>query len=528
MKCIKALGRFWLVAGLGAIVLPAQDRIYSFSTLAGTASAGHMDGDVETARFNQPTDVAIDQAGNLYVADSGNRAIRRISPAGIVSTVAGAPFQLEGVDGPRASAGFRRADGVEVDAMGNLFVADAWSVRRIGVDGQVTTFAGYAGDGFPPSLKADGTGTNARFNGINGLGMGPAGTLYVSDGDHFIRQITPAAVVTTLAGQGTRGQNDGAGAAAGFFGPMGIHVDVAGVIWVTDAGNHTIRRLTADGVATTFAGMAGVAGGMDGIGQGASFQTPLGITGDLAGNLHVSDFGLQGIRKITPAGVVTTMAGKIGPGISERQGADDGEGRQASFSHPRGLATDNAGNVYIADEHNALIRKMTPSGSVATVAGLSREEAAGHRDARGGAARFRIPGAIAVTAAGVAYVADSGNHVIRKIDADGTVSTFAGKPGEAGSADGSGSAARFNSPGALALGQDGNLYVADRSNAVRRITPGGLVTTLAGGASFTRLGLLAVAPDGSVYATDGYHTPYGAPRTALRRLTGTGEVTTEP
>lgn len=512
---------------MAAAVLSAQERIYSFSVLAGTASAGHVDGDRGTARFNQPTDVTIDQAGNLYVADHGNRAVRKITPAGVVSTVAGDAAEWVGIDGPLASAGFRRADGIEVDGLGNLFVADAWSVRRIGVDGQVTTFAGYAGDGFAPPLKADGTGTQARFNGINGLGMGPAGTLYVSDGDNCIRQITPAAVVTTLAGQGTRGQSDGQGSAAGFFGPVGIHVDVAGIAWIADAGNHTIRRIAPDGSVTTLAGAAGLEGGSDGIGQAASFQTPLGITGDLNGNLYVSDFGLQGIRKITPAGVVTTMAGKMGSSIAERQGANDGDGRQASFSHPQGLATDQAGNVYIADQHNNLIRKMTPSGRVTTVAGYSREEAAGYRDGRGGEARFRSPWDIAVTPAGVAYVAEIGNHVIRKIDVDGMVSTFAGKPGEAGQIDGTGSGARFDRPHALAFGKDGNLYVADASNAVRRITPEGLVTTLAGSASFTGLGRLAVAPDGNVWVTDRYHTPYGAARTALRRISATGTVTTE-
>jgi sugar lactone lactonase YvrE len=524
---------------LGATLLPGQERIYSFSTLAGTASAGHVDGAGETARFNRPTDVAVDQAGNLYVADSGNYSVRKITPAGVTSTVAGAPFETRAIDGPLAVAGFRAATAIKVDPIGNLYVADSVAVRRIGIDGLVSTFAGYEGEGYPPPLKADGTGTQARFNGISGLGLGPGGTLYVSDGDNFIRQITPSAVVTTLAGG--RGQGDGQGTAAGFLVPVGIHVDAGGIIWIADSGNHTIRRMTPDGTVTTFAGQAGVQGDTDGIGQAASFYYPQGVTGDLAGNLYVAEFGSQGIRKIDPWGVTTFMAGKAGPDITGRQGSDDGDGRQAAFSHPLGLATDRAGNVYIADEHNNLIRKMTPSGSVSTVAGFSREEAAGHHDARGGEARFRSPGAIAVTTAGIAYVADTGNHVIRKIDLDGTVSTFAGGPGEPGYVNGTGGEARFDGPHALALGKDGNLHVADASNAVRRITPDGVVTTLAGSnqpartiinaagpaASFSQAGALAVAADGSVWVTDRYHTSYGATRTALRKITATGQVTTE-
>lgn len=541
MNLIRTYSRLGLLAALGTALLPAQERTYSFSTLAGTASAGQQDGDSETARFNQPMDVAVDQTGNLYVADNGNHAVRKITPAGITSTIAGAAFETRAIDGPLAAAGFRGPNLVEVDALGNLFVGDLVAVRRIGLDGQVTTFAGYPGEGFSSALSVDGTGTDARFNGINGLALAPGGALYVTDGGvNTIRRITQSAVVTTVAGHGG-GRSDGQGTAASLLGPSGLHVDAGGIVWIADSGNHTIRRMTPDGTVTTFAGTTGTSGLTDGIGTAALLHTPQGITGDLAGNLYISEFGVQGIRKIKPSGQTTILAGKIGPDITNRQGSDDGEGRQASFRHPRGVATDAAGNVYIADSHNHLIRKMTPAGSVSTVAGYSPEEAAGYRDARGTEARFRTPWDIAVTTAGVAYVADAGNHVIRKIDVDGTVTTFAGKPGEAGYADGTGAEARFDGPHSVAFGPDGNLYVADANNAVRRITPAGTVTTLAGSnqadrkivnasgpaASFARTGPMAVAADGSVYVTDSYHTSYGALRTALRKVSPSGDVTTE-
>lgn len=536
--------RCWvLLLGLMTAVaqLPAQEKVYSFSTLAGAVSAGHADGNVGTARLNRPTDVAIDQAGNLYVTDTGNRAVRKITPAGIVSTVAGVPSDSRSKDGSLGEARFGAPEGIEIDPAGNLFVADGDAVRRIGVDGQVTTFAGYAGEDPPVSSRLDGTGTGARFNYIAGLGLAPSGVLYVSDlTDDVIRQITPAGVVSTIAGKGAPGHDDGDGTTAGFDGPVGIHVDIAGNVWITEVGNHLVRRMTPQGTVTTFAGTVGVEGDTDGIGTSASLHTPLNITGDLAGNLYVSEFGNQGIRRIAPSGQTTLLAGKIGPNIGSRQGSDDGEGRQASFRHPRGLATDTAGNVFIADEFNNLIRKMTPAGSVSTVAGLSPEKSAGHRDGPGSEARFQNPVAIAVTADGTAYVADVGNHVIRKITPDGTVSTFAGKPGEAGYANGIGSEARFDHLRAVDLDKDGNLYVADANNAVRRITPAGSVSAIAGSnqaervminatgpeASFSRPGTLAVGPDGSVYVTDFYFTSYGAGRTALRKISPTGAVTT--
>lgn len=513
---------------IASALLPGQEKVWSFSTLAGTVSAGYADGNLAAARFNGPTDVAIDQAGNLYVADTGNRAVRKITPTGAVSTVAGVPFEARAKDGSQTEARFLAPEAIEVDPAGNLFVADSISVRRIGVDGQVTTFAGYAGDDPPESSRLDGTGTSARFNYIAGLGLAPSGMLYVSDlTDDVIRQITTAGVVTTIAGSGASGHDDGEGTAASFAGPGALHVDIAGNVWIAEIGNHLVRRITPQGIVTTFVGTAGEEGEAEGIGTGAHLHTPLGITGDLAGNLYLSEFGTQGIRRIEPSGQTTRMAGKPGPDISSRQGSDDGQGLAASFRHPRGLAADSAGNVYIADAGNNLIRKMTPAGSVSTVAGLSPEKSAGYHDAPGSEARFRNPVAIAATAEGVAYVADVGNHVIRKIAPDGTVSTWAGKPGEAGYANGTASEARFDQPHALALDKDGNLYVADANNAVRRITPEGTVSNATGpDASFSRTGVLAVAPDGSVYATDSYFTPYGAGRTALRKISTTGEVTT--
>ena len=523
MRHLANLGRAFLLFGGSAVFAAGDDRTYVFSTLAGEVSAGHADGDALTARFNRPTDVAVDRVGNIYVADSGNYAVRKITPAGITSTVAGIPFATGRLDGPVASAKFIAPTEIEIDPLGNLFVGDSASVRRIGTDGQVTTVAGSRNDDFSSSVDVDGPGDQARFTSISGLGLTPGGTFYVSElYRSSLRQISSSGVVSALAGSGNSGSSDGQGSAASFFAPAGIHVDAGGIAWIADTGNHAIRRVTSTGTVTTFAGVSRVSGDADGGPGVATFFNPEGITGDLAGNLYVADTGNHAIRKIDPFGTVTTLAGKLPGDPLGKSGDSDGVGRQASFANPSGLALDGAGNLYVADTSNNVIRKVTPAGVVSTVAGVSR--GSGYRDARGREARFGFLSSIVVTPGGVAYVTH--DHVIRRVDPDGTVSTFAGKPDEAGEVDGNGSDARFSFPHALALDRFGNLYVVD-SSAIRRITPAGVVSTVAGTGVFLNPGGIAVAPDGSIWLTD-EHPPSegGSFRARLRKISPAGEIST--
>ena len=319
------------------------------------------------------------------------------------------------------------------------------------------------------------TVTTAPFNGPTGVAVDAAGNVYVADnGNETIRKIAPTGVVSPFAGlTGSPGSTDGAGSSARFNSPFGIAVDAAGNVYVADRGNHTIRKITPAGVVSTLAGLAGSAGSTDGAGNTARFSNPSAVAVDAAGTVYVADTGNQTIREITAAGVVSTLAGLAG-----NQGSADGTGNAARFNNPFGVAVDAAGNVYVGDTFNQTIRKITAAGVVSTLAGLANSR--GIADGTGNVARFDQPGGVAVDATGNVYVADAGNSTIRTITPAGVVSTLAGSAGNAGNVDGTGAAARFNAPIDVTVDAAGNVYVADSSNqSIRLITPAGVVTTFA-------------------------------------------------
>ena len=316
------------------------------TTLAGSTLDGYADGAGAAASFAAPVGIAVDAQGAVYVGDSHNNRVRRIGPDGVVATLAGGVTPgVTFADGPAADARFWEPRAVAVDAGGAVYVADAINnrIRRIGPDGQVTTVAGGApGD-------ADGPGADARFRYPRGVAVGAAGDVYVADKDNNrVRKITPAGVVSTLAG-GAAGDADGPAADARFTFPEGVAVGTDGAVYVADTGNHRIRRIGPDGRVGTVAG--GAPGFADGAGVAARFNTPRAVAVDGAGNLFVADAGNNRVRKVTPAGVVTTVAG------SER-GYANGVGPAARFDEPFGVAVDGAGNLYVADLNNNRVRKV--------------------------------------------------------------------------------------------------------------------------------------------------------------------------
>ncbi len=464
---------FAVLAAALSGTLHAQQQ-YQWSNFVGKPGGpGNVDGPAAKARFRTPRGIAQDASGNLFVADTFNETIRKITPTGVVSTFAGKADTPGGADGTGANARFNRPHQLAFGPGGVLYVADQSNncIRKISPAGVVTTLAGTAGE----DGSDDGTGAAARFDEPNGLVVDASGNVYVADtSNQTIRKVTPAGVVTTLAGTpGVTGSTDGSGSAALFYYPERITL-AGGNLFVTDQSNHTIRKVTLAGEVTTFAGMAGSEGSTDGTGNAARFFYPVGIISDSSGNLFVGQDGDATLRKITPAGVVSTVAGSPGDG-----GYADGTGPAAKFGGLYSICVAANGVMHVADENNDLIRRVTPAGVVTTFAGSPPTN--GSANGTGMAAAFSNPQGMVVNTAGELLVADTYNNTIRKVTPTGVVTTYAGTAGSGGPDDGPVASAKFYWPSGLALDVSGNLWVADTLNrTVRRITPAGVVSTLAG------------------------------------------------
>jgi streptogramin lyase len=353
-----ALG--WAVLpGCGKPELLSPSHYSDTTIIAGSDSAGFANGPGTAARFNHPFGIAIDKAGNLYVADQANELIRKIDAGTLVTTYAGLTGVTGAANGSTALASFNKPFGVAADTSGNIYVADAGNnmIRMISPSGTVSTFAGTGVAG-----AADGA-DSASFNSPLGVAVDKAGNVYVADYENsLVRKISPAGVVSTLAGKsGVSGFADGLDTAARFNLPESVAVDAAGNVYVADNGNNAIRKIAPAGLVSTVAGN-GSAGSTNGAGASASFNSPFGIAVDASGNIYVADAGNNLIRKITSAGVVSTFAG------SGSKGAGDAAGTAATFNTPAAVVVDAAGNVYVSDENNNIIRKITPAGSVTTLA----------------------------------------------------------------------------------------------------------------------------------------------------------------
>jgi len=335
-------------------VSPLHAQSISIHTLAGNTSPGSTNGFGSNARFDHATAVTADPAGNVYVADTENGTLRKISPNGFASTLAGSPGVFGYFDGLGANARFYGPEGIVADSAGQIYVADCanGTIRKVTAAGVVRTFAGT-----PGSFNSfDGSGTSARFFHPEGLALDNAGSLYVCDSwNHTIRKISVAGDVTTLAGlAGYFGAADGTNSKARFNRPCGIVVDSATNIYVADCFNHTIRKITANGLVSTIAGLAGVWGSADGTNNTARLHLPQGLALSPSGELFFADSGNQTLRKASPSGtnwVVTTVCG-----LNGLAGSQNGTGSGASFSFPSGLAFDSAGNLYVADMANNMIR----------------------------------------------------------------------------------------------------------------------------------------------------------------------------
>jgi predicted outer membrane repeat protein len=433
-------------------------------TEVGLGTAGFVNGDKTIASFDSPTGVAIDADGNLLIADTDNNCVRRvdIKPMSVSSTVI---------------AGSTNADGIQVtvDIDFAALGLDPLKTYYFRWKSNTTSLTLPLGHSFftyelPTVATAAATNlipTSARLNALVDPKQSVTTVVFEYSTDP---NMLPPYAVRSLAGSTTPGYVDAQGASAAFFEPNGMAVNAAGEVFVADRLNHRIRKITPAGLVSTFAG-SGSPGFLDDTGLAAEFENPNGLALDSLGNLYVADEANHCIRRITPAGVVTTFAGS---GIA---GFQDGTSGSARFLYPTGVAVDSANHVYVADSGNHRIRKIDAvTGAVSTFAGSGLD---GVADGAFFTAQFSTPVAIAVNAFDDVLVLERGSNRVRLVSLIG-VSTLAGD-NTAGLVDGLGTAARFSSPTGITVGPDGNAYIADRGNhCIRRLTVGGEVTTIAG------------------------------------------------
>ncbi len=453
------------------------------TVVAGNGIRGFSgDGEQGTsASLNNPQGVAVDAAGNLYVSDMSNNRIRKISPGGIISTVAGNGEQgFSGDEGPATSASLNLPRGVVVDATGNLYIADTINnrIRLVSPDEIISTVAGNGERGFSGD---EGLATSAFLNRPFGIAMDVVGNLYVADRDNNrIRKVNPDRIISTVAGNGERGfsGDEGPATSASLNLPRGVAVDATGNLYVADRNNNRIRKISPGWIITTVAGTGDASfSGDGGLATSAFLDLPQGVAVDATGNLYIADTINNRIRLVSPDEIISTVAGNG----TFKFGADGGPATSALLNIPASVALDAARNLYIADQVNHRIRKVNPDGIISTVAGNGERGFSGD----GGPAtdaKLNFPLGVAVDVTGNFYVADRFNNRIRMISPDVIISTVAGN-GERGFSGDGGLAidAELNLPSGVAVGTAGNLYIADANNhRIRKVGSDVTITTKAG------------------------------------------------
>jgi uncharacterized repeat protein (TIGR01451 family) len=426
--------------------------------VAGTGSPGYSgdNGPALSAQLNSPLGVAVDGAGNVYIAEFGNSLIRQVSPNGVITTAV-----------PNVSGPF----GVAVDSAGNLYIPYGGNlVAKVTPGGVMTTLAGngtygYSGD--------NGPATSAQLNLCSAVAVDAYGDVFLADSSNQrIREVLPNGIIITVAGNGVGGYwgDNGPATSAELAEPQGLAVDTSGNLYIADTGNNRVREVTSDGTITTIAGTGvfGFAG--DGLAAtSASLADPYGLAVDSTGNLYIADYVDFRIREVS-AGIISTV---VGGGSGDAVSAP-----MSTFTSPGGTAKDNLGNLYVSDGNR--VHLIGPSGSMSTVAGTGL---AGYSGDNGpaSAAQLNGPSGLAIGPDGALYIADTVNHAVRKV-IGGSITTVAGIGSEGYTGDGaSATAAQLAYPGAVTVDSSGDIFIADTGNEViRRVAPNGVISTVAG------------------------------------------------
>jgi trimeric autotransporter adhesin len=535
---------------------------YTIQTVAGSSLVG--DGvSALNAQLSDAEGLALDNQGNVYIADPSNHRVRKVNAAGIMQTVAGTGSpDFSGDGGPASLASLNAPYGVAADRAGNLYIADLGNnrVRKVSPDGVITTLAGTGQAG---STGDGGPALAAQLNAPRNLAVDGFGGLYIAEfGGHRIRLVTPDGLIQTVAGTGSSGSpGEGVPATAAQLSyPAGIAVDFTGTLYIADSGNqkirkvfaglmttvplptlsiptgvtgdgsggiyiadsgnlrilrrtagsvvstvagalssardvaidplgnlfiadgHRVRLLSALGFATTFAGDGTFGfGGDGGVATAAVLNGPGGVAVGPDGSLYIADERNHRVRKISSAGIISTVAGTGIPATS----VDGLPPTRTPLDAPAGLLLDSTGTLWIGEYFGNRVHKLPPGGTMQPVAGNGT--AGFNGDFRSATtAELQAPDQTALDAAGNLYIADSGNHRIRKVTPQGMISTYAGTGASGYSGDGGQAAsAALNLPRGVAVDAAGNLFIADTgNNCIRKVTPGGLIATVAGGGAF--------------------------------------------
>jgi len=483
---VDASGNLY-IADTGNNVIRKVTASGTITTVAGNGNDDYTGdgGPAIKAAFSGPAGIAVDPAGNLYIADFNNSAVRKVTTDGRIATIAGnGDSGFSGDGGLATKASLTTPYGVALDASGNLFIADFddCRIRKVTPGGTISTVAGKGSvTGFSGAFSGDGGSATAAFlNSPRGVALDSTNNLLIADGDNYRIRKVAGGIISTIAGNGNYsfGGDGNVATATVLSNPNGVALDANGNVYIADTLNNRIRKITTDGIMNTIAGSgASSFSGDGGPAAAATLNAPAAVAVDAAGNVFIADTLNVRIRKITPGGIISTVAGN---GVADYSG-DGGQATSASLDTPTGIAVDQAGNLYIGDFNNNCVRKVTPGGIITTIAGIGTDGFSGDQGP-GAKAELAFPNGVAVDASGNVFIADTDNNRIRKVTPGGIISTVAGNGNADFSGDGGqATGAALNGPEGVFVDRAGNLFIADTQNhKIRKVTPAGIISTVAG------------------------------------------------